>query len=296
MAGTKTYRIALGVSLLLHLLLLLLYVPLARLMVPATPLQAAEEPLAFEFEEEKPHELVETPESARVDKPQDARFLSDKNALAQNLKKTEVSDGLPYSEGRAEEKIFAGAAPVPAMTPQGAEAVRSEPAEARRPSEEKPPEEGTPLYQRQVFVQPGKRFSRDLLQQQSAPPAVPFTDSESWNNRRSSVDALGGVSLSTYEWDYAPYIFYMKQRIREHLYPPQAFVQLGAISGRVMLRFVLHRDGTVHNLEFLGSEGHKSFIEPSMNSIRASDPFKPLPADFPDPELELTWTFIYTVF
>ncbi|MDZ7316111.1 MAG: energy transducer TonB [candidate division KSB1 bacterium] len=301
MSQRRTYRFALLASLVLHFLFLMLYMPLRGFLVPLEEAAAAAPPLVFEFAEPpKPQELVETPEDARIEKPQKAEFLSDKNARAQDLYAADdLPEGLPYSEGRSEYKTFAGE-PQPAQPT--APSARSD-AETASAAETSPQdaslqaEAGAPIFRREMSAATGRRFSRELLQgASSAASGSPFTDAENWNNRSSSAEALGGVSLSTYEWDFAPYIFYMKKRIRDHLYPPQAFVQMGAISGRVTLRFTLDRNGTVHNLEFINSEGHRSFIEPSMNAVRASDPFKPLPADFPDDHLELTWTFIYTVY
>lgn len=302
MSQQKTYRIAVVVSILLHLLMLLLYRPLIGLsgLLAAAEQAPAEEPLTFEFEEPpKPQELVETPEEARVDQPENARFLSDKNARAQDQYTADhVPAGLPFSEGRSPYKTFEAATP---SSPQSAQQPSEPQPDHSTSSDERSDDleeraENNPQYAPGFAVLQGKKFSRALLQQQAPSQPNAFSDDQNWDNRSSSSETLGGVSLSTYDWDYAPYIFYMKKRIRDHLYPPQAFIQMGAISGQVMLRFTLRRDGTVRNLEFLKSEGHKSFIEPSLNAIRASDPFKPLPANFPEPELDLTWTFIFTVY
>jgi outer membrane biosynthesis protein TonB len=309
----KLYRIALAASVLIHLLILLLYMPLAGLssLLALPKLQAPqEEPITFELTEPEtlPQELVETPEDARLEAPpENAQALSDKNARAQDMYTgNDLPVGLPYSQGRSEYKTFSGtgaSAAAPAAQPQPEE-QRQESRESGNDTERRQFDELTAAssevtigYLPDANTALRRKFSKALLQSaEASPQSGAFSDDENWNNSASSAEALGGVSLSTYEWNYAPYLFYMKKRIREHLYPPQAFVQLGAISGQVTLRFILLRDGTVRDLEFINSEGHKSFIDPSLNSIRASDPFKPLPQSFPDPQLELTWTFIFTVY
>jgi outer membrane biosynthesis protein TonB len=307
----KSYRIAIGVSILIHLLLLLFYMPFANLtglLARSQPPPALDEPITFELTEpeKQPHELVETPEDARTKSPENAQFLSDKNARAQDMNTNAgLPIGLPFSQGRSEYKTFAGANPAAAVQPQEQQSEQQEQDSKDNAAKDDKsgeldvvPGSDALQYSPNTDVQQRQKFSRKLLQsaEVSPQPNGTFSDEENWNNSASSAEALGGVSLSTYEWDYAPYLFYMKKRIREHLYPPQAFVQLGAISGQVTLRFILLRDGTVRDLEFINSEGHKSFIDPSLNSIRASDPFKPLPQSFPDPQLELTWTFIFTVY
>jgi len=123
-----------------------------------------------------------------------------------------------------------------------------------------------------------------------------FSDDLNWDNRESSAEDLGGVSLSTYAWDFAPYILYMKRHIRNHIYPPPAFYQIGAISGETVLKFRVQLDGSMTDLVLLNYTGHKALMETSMNAVKASNPFRPLPRDFPDPYLELTWTFIYAIY
>ena len=312
MLKQRSYRIALGVSILIHLLLFFLYKPLAGIsgLLDATA-APAEEPLTFELVDpyQQPQELVETPEDARVDEPpNDAQFLSDKNAQAQDMNTENAPDGLSYSEGVSDYKVFAGGGVAGAGETAQQEMEQQEQDGESEKGKETTQQEGEqdpytlgdePIYNQAFSAMQKKKFSKEILQGARAPSSQApnnFSDDANWNQQHSSAEALGGVALSTYEWDYAPYILYMKRRIRDHLYPPQAFVQMGAISGEVTLQFVLRRDGTVRGLKVIGQKGHTAFIEPSLNSIKASDPFKPLPDSFPDPYLELAWTFVYSVY
>lgn len=303
-------KIALAVSIIIHIILFLLYKPIAGisgLLDLQTPQSVEEEPLTFELvEPERPTELVETPADAAVDAPpEDAAFLSDKNARAQDMMTNEsLMEGLSYSEGLSPLKTFAGAQPaIPNITQTQEEQKQGQEGDKnnRQPveGEESPYDRGeAELYSEAFSAMAQKKFDKNVLQGAQSPSSNPnsFSDDVDWDQRESSARDLGGVSLSTYNWDYAPYILYMKKRIRNHLYPPQAFVQLGAISGQVTLSFILKRDGSVRDLKFIGNRGHNAFIEPSLNSIKASDPFKSLPNTFPDPYLELTWTFVYSVY
>ncbi|MBN1482693.1 hypothetical protein EH223_11940 [candidate division KSB1 bacterium] len=300
----------------IHILLFLLYKPLAGisgLMDFAKAEDIADEPLTFELVDpyQEPQELVETPEDARIDAaPEDARFLSDKNARAQDMLDNDVvPDGLSFSEGISEFKTFAGGGPLgdPNMSQQEQPLYQEEiNGETERGNDEYiqdgeqyPYRTGEVPLLSQSLISQQKKFSKEVLRgttNPASPFANTFSDDADWDNQQSNAEALGGISLSTYQWDYAPYLLYMKRRIREHLYPPTAFVQMGAISGDVTISFVLRRDGAVRDLKLIGNRGHNSFIDPSLNSIKASAPFKPLPDDFPEPYLELTWTFVYTVY
>ncbi len=317
MLKNRTYILALVISIMFHLLLFLLK-PLVGVLGLADILKAEEPvedaPLVFELVDpyQPPEELVETPEDARVDAPPDnAQFLSDKNARAQDmLDNVLLPDGLSFSDGVSDFKTFAGGGPIgdPTVWQNQQQQPPQDALDGERPDaedlndqdgERDPYDRGDVAILNEELATPQKKFSKEMLRG-TTNPASPFrsqfSDDANWNNQQSSAEALGGISLSTYEWDYAPYLLYMKRRIREHLYPPTAFIQMGAISGQVTLSFVLRRDGTVRDLKFIDNEGHDSFIDPSLNSVKASDPFKPLPDHFPDPYLELTWTFVYSVY
>lgn len=312
----RTYKIALLVSVLLHLILLLLYKPISGLSgiidFPEKTDTVAE-PLTFELvQDSQSNELVETPNDAAIEEtPKDVRFASDKNARAQDMmQQPDVPEGLSYSEGISDHKTFAGGGqqgtPQPQSQHQQQEEQQGE-SENGKDHEQQDSENETLVGDSPVFEQPfssmqQKKFNKDILRGGSgrgnvdAPNRNDFSDDANWDNRDSQAKALGGVSLSTYDWAYAPYLFYMKRRIRDHLYPPQAFYRDAAISGEVTLEFILRRDGNVRDLKFLQNTGHSAFIATSMNAIKASDPFKPLPESFPDPYLELKWTFSYQIY
>ncbi len=300
-------KISFIIALLLHLLLLILYRPLTGILqiFPHSEAKATETaPLVFEFEQ--PRELVETPDDAKVDKaPQDAQFLSDKNAQARDdYQADDIKQGSAFSEGLTDFKIFAGGG----QPGQQMEAPQSE-----QPSDDMNMKdaENTPTNDEQNDPRDGDvqlsrqqqrtqtRFSKDLLYgrpSNSSSSPVTFSEDVNWNNQQSSAADQGGISLSTYEWNYAPYLLYLKRRVRDHVYPPAAFYQLGLISGEVVLKFTIFKNGAISEPELVNSKGHNSFISTSMNAIKAASPYKNLPDDFPENKLELTWTFIYTIY
>ena len=327
MPTQRTYTIALIISVLLHLLIVFVFKTQSKvidLLFPAPQYvqQEMAQPdlpifelveLPEQVTENKPTELVETPEDAAVDKPpENAQFLSDKNARARDLYTgNDLKMGLPYSEGQTQYKVFAGGG----QQGQSFDLVQWPPGEAAQSGQQKSsnkeaealaevdgstmiPSEKLRLQQARPKSQP-QPFSREMLygsRGRRGAGSGDFADDLNWNNRASSAEDLGGVSLSTYAWDFAPYIFYMKKHIRNHIYPPPAFYQIGAISGETVLRFRVQLDGSMTDLMLINYTGHKALMETSVNSVRASNPFRPLPKDFPDSYLELTWTFIYAIY
>ncbi len=303
MFKNKVYNIAILISLLVHLLFLMVYKPLTGVtkflsLAKANDIAAQQPNQPLEFE------LVETPSEAQVDKPPDnAQFLSDKNARAQDMNASNnLAQGLPFSKGLTDYKIFAGGGGSPGqiMPPQ-----QTQPQKEQAQSEDQSGKNDQERFgDVQIFSQQrppatSQRFNKNMLSGvsgQNSQFTGNFSDDVNWNNQQSSADDLGGVSLSTYNWDFAPYILYMKRRIRQHIYPPPAFYQMGAISGEVVLRFKLYPDGSTSDLQLISYKGHKALTETSLNAVKASSPFKKLPETFPENYLELTWTFVYSIF
>jgi TonB family protein len=73
--------------------------------------------------------------------------------------------------------------------------------------------------------------------------------------------------------------------------PPAYF--MGLIHGHTILKFTVHRDGTMTNLQILRHVGHESLEQSSFGAIEAVFPFLPLPDNFPDETLEVTVKLIY---
>ena len=107
---------------------------------------------------------------------------------------------------------------------------------------------------------------------------------------------IGGLQLSTYDWEYAPYLAYLKSHIGAHIYPPAAFTDLGLIDGETVVRFKIYKDGSLKDLEALKHQGSPLLRDTSVRAVKLSAVFKPLPPDFPDPYLEVTGIFEYVVF
>jgi len=264
--------------------------------------------------------LIETPDIVKEKTTKEPTpFLSDKNAeAADRYSKNDLPKGLPYSEGNAGLLVFQGGDGMPPgrsfpsppsaagggqrsgehdpQLPDAGSGSAGKPYEGdglipwerlRKQSEGASAQGPAPASQ---IYQP---FSRDLLHGGGRGGSRAYSNDGQFNNRKSSAPEFGDVTLSTYAWEWAPYIEYMRRRLRAHIYPPPAFYVMGAISGEVRLHFKLLRNGTVEGLETLGYQGHASFVQTSINAVRASNPFKPLPADFPDEVLEMTWIFCY---
>jgi len=280
--------LALAVSLFLHVVLLILFGFSRQWMIlNAAVAEPAKnnEPLVFEMiaPEETAREVIESDAEPGAP-PEDAKHISDRNATARN---PSAPQDLPIGEAYAQGESPRGDMPVTGN--QRSAANRQSPASTEKQSQQSANDGLRPA--------PAQEFRRELLlnqeaatsAQQSAPPRARY------ENLQSRAPELGSFSLNTYEWEYAPYLLWLKRRIEQNIYPPPAFTRLGMISGQTELRFRIYPDGRLVALQVLQYAGHKSLMETSVRAVELSVPLKPLPADFPKPYLEVTALFEYLI-
>jgi len=290
----KVKRQIILLSILLHILFLSFWesaikLDLSRAYSAAAPPKSA--PLVFDLQQpEQPREVIATPADApTTPKPQKADFLSDKNALARNQ---EPAPGLrlsddPYSRG---DLVSHDLPPQPPSPEKEAVAARpqEQTAEADRKREatnnDLPPDENAEMNRpRDREAAKAKKPLRLEL------PGVLHRQLDA----RAASD--GGLSFNTYNWDFAPYMLALKERIGRNIFPPMAFSKLGMIDGDTLLRFKIYPDGQLSDLELLGYTGHRTLMETSRFAVTASAPFPNLPADFPKSYLEVTAKFSYFI-
>ena len=276
----KVRRQIILLSILLHLLLLALWESSFRLdlsRMPARPLPAPSAPLVFDLAQpDLPQEVIATPADAKtVQKPEKADFLSDKNALARNQ---EPAPGIPlgpdpFSRGDAASHDLP---PQPSSRQKEPQAAPSDEPRSEAPSESSRPANGK--------TAPGGKTPFQLPR-----PGVQH------DFRDSQVAESGGLSFNTYNWDFAPYMLELKERIRRNIFPPLAFSALGMIDGDTLLRFKIYPSGELRDLQLLAYQGHRSLMETSTSAIKISAPFRKLPGDFPEPYLEVTAKFTFFI-
>jgi outer membrane biosynthesis protein TonB len=296
----KAIRRIIVLSLLLHVLFLASWNAVIGFapaqLLPAAP-AAKGAPLVFDLQRpDLPREVIATPADApTAPRPRRADFLSDKNALARNQ---EPAPHLPlreepFARGDLASHDLATRPP----SPERPAARTQEPGQGRAvargegnspqaggsdlPEGERAEAEAGP-HEPSAGGPAGKPFRFDL-------PGVLHRQME------ARADRDGGLSFNTYNWDFAPYMLALKERISRNIFPPLAFSKLGMIDGNTLLRFKIYPDGRLADLELLGYSGHRSLMETSRLAVSASAPFPSLPADFPESYLEVTAKFSYFI-
>lgn len=231
------------------------------------------------FEVEAQPVVVEPLEFILVNPPQNptptdqrSRYFSTVSSAASDVVDTPDKTDLPHGEGEI---------PIP-DTPSPTDG-----AEGGGPNDVPPlPEEQTPL---------GEAFKRSRFLTQSSPQTGPSLPPQApqFRNLGSARASVGGITINTTAWDFAPYLLDLKQRIKQHWIPPLAFTALGAIHGYTKIDFRIYPDGRMEALNVVETKGHKSLHRASGNAIKGAAPFRPLPKDFPEDFLDITFGFYY---
>jgi TonB family protein len=297
----STFRRALEISLLLHLLLIFLVAPSIERVWPTSDAAAVElvpesanpdeRPLEFEFVD-LAEEREETPVSPDVP-------LSDLDRRAHGGE-GEAADR-PSSEGNTPQLVQAEGGQVldagaPPQIP-GPQAPQVPPAESpQQPSEEpvedrvtQPEEEGAG----EIEPEPREREAAIQLPPTGAWALPPEAGGLPENPDRSGgqVDT-GGISFDTQWYDWGPYAKAMLAKIRRHWRIPE--IAMLGVSGVVKIRFFIERDGTVTGLQIMDESGKPPMDFAARDAIAHSSPFEPLPLELGANEREgVTITFFY---
>ncbi len=278
----RRLRVALELSLLLHLLLAWLLpaghrAVLALVPPPPPPAAAdqAQEPIRFELVE-LPHEREESP--------------SKPNAPASDLsRRAHGGEGEP-----ADRPGVAGTTPD----------LRVAPSRADRPGQPAPAGEVPPAPVPAPAQAAADRGASTLVAPPTPAPVAPLrlrglspleggvgTRGALPDRRGGQVD-LGPLSFDTQWYDWGPYAAEMLRRIRYHWNVPE-IARLGA-AGVTRIHFVIERNGTVSNIEIQRESGHPSMDFAARDAIANASPLPPLPPDLFGVEREgVTITFFY---
>ena len=113
-----------------------------------------------------------------------------------------------------------------------------------------------------------------------------------WESEGGFVDS-GPLSFDTKGYDWGPYAAEMIRKIKRNWEIPK-LAHYG-LKGRLVIRFFLMKDGRVEGLRILVSSGIPPYDNASLQAVRNSSPFRPIPPDFPNPREGVTITFLYNI-
>lgn len=234
-------------------------------------------------------EIIETPNNSEDQKPlHKTLFLSDKNSRVSDLSSKDRENGnLPFSTGNIKEKSLASAY---MHAQRSSESINDNSRNYRGKRNVQENESGNTFNNQITYY---NEFSKALLKNPSYTPSSSGSYSQPQYNQ-TEIDAQnqGGITFNTYNWDFAPYLLYLKKRIQGNIYPPASFTRLG-FSGENIISFRIYPNGRMADPGVRGFTGSEALVHTSVKAVEMSAPFKPLPDNFPEEYLLVTAKFTY---
>jgi len=257
-------------------------------------------------------------------KPPPTNTLSDKNRRAQGESPKVDDKGLhmPYMRGNTRLPDVAGGhrPPAPPPKPPAEKPAPQETAQAPKPTppappapKKEPPEEaqlhlstvkppaagGNPRI-RIPSDTAGQAIQQSLqaaIQNPASPgPVGPGDSPDQFQNIQPNFSTSGPIILSdTRGVNFGPYLARVVYIVRRNWYAviPES-ARLGE-KGRVALVFEIVKDGSVPQLRLLAGSGSTALDQAALASIRASNPFPPLPQEFTGNHLVLEFIYFYNM-
>jgi len=247
--------------------------------------------------------------------------LSDKDREAQGPSPKVDPNGLrmPYMKGNSPLPEIAGgaAAPPPTPPPAAASPAPGPKSPGNGPQAPPPPEkqqesqlkfmdvpkpgEGREQSRLQMpYTTPGEAIQQSLQGaargRASGSIAGPGDSVGQLNNLDPNFSTQGPIILSdTQGVDFGPYLARVVYVVRRNWYAviPES-ARLGQ-KGRVSLVFEILKDGSIPEIRLVASSGADPLDRAAIASIRASNPFPPLPHEFTGKHLVLQFNYLYNL-
>jgi outer membrane biosynthesis protein TonB len=262
-------------SLLIHLFLILFMMKDAFIIDLSPEEKNLPEEVTVVFPENKPKTIVENINENNLI-PEQSDLLSDFNSQGRNKQLLERMSNQPFSNGNI---------PLPNLTLPNLQKHFQDQFQTKK-------------FTKDALIgkQAADNDSRRDAYQESRPSAQAnqSTTNNIYDQKQFSADQLGeSLTLSTYAWEWAPYINAMKSKLYQVWHTPPAYHMLGLIYGQTDIEFSISREGELISYKVLNHQGHESLEVSSVNAITAIFPFKPLPDNFPEESLTITARLIY---
>lgn len=307
-------REAAWLSVIVHLLVIILFVNQPRLegfyrrvFLHQQPVMAVS--LQDLLQKKEMTYLALPPDVQKITKRPDTNIASDKDRIAttrtpqldaKELKKI-IDASRPGTPGQ-------GAPPSAGQTPEVAQnSARPQAPEAgqpapQTPASDQPAQLQPPAARPNPQVKFGGSMSAGSAIEQAARAAAQSRGAYGGDggdyglNQGRHNGTLGPMEIlsDTMGVDFGPYLSRVLHDVKLNWYqliPESASMK----KGKVVLQFAIMKDGSVRGLEIVSPSGDIALDRPAFGSITASNPFPPLPREFPGPYLLLRFSYYYNL-
>ena len=304
----RTIYFFLLLSLLVHLGLFYHY----RSWSPAVNLDKITRP----EKEQIPVSIIELPPEKKTPKKKDVkpikpRFLAEKNRRAEHetrLKK-QIPDSGPDRISRPATPPSAPKKPstarpksTPAVPKQAAKEPQQKAAGKRQPMGKMPIKRSKALEKARETVSK-KKTPEAKEAAKTAKKLFPSYDEltqisrESHRRQRATklpddLDPDTSVQLNTKQFEFQSYYIHLKRKI-EGVWEYPYLARESGLQGRLLMRFVISRDGSLAEARILRSSGSPLLDQEALRAVHDASPFPPLPARMHTEHLVINATFEY---
>jgi TonB family protein len=117
-----------------------------------------------------------------------------------------------------------------------------------------------------------------------------YAKGDSLQNVQGSGDFGPSIQFDSKGVDFGPWLRRFIAQIRRNWFVPYAAMSL---HGHTVLTFVVHRDGSITDLQIQRPSAVEAFTTSAYSAIRSSNPTMPLPPEYPDDQCFFTVTFYF---
>jgi TonB family protein len=207
----------------------------------------------------------------------------------------------PRGQGDDEEELLARRDPVgtPDIPERSAEPSRRQPSFEEIPKEEPPPAQARlPL----PTINPPSRGTDAILREMARQHAEGGTSGSNMGSfgvpdaGDPNFNLPGPQILSdTMGVNFDPYLLRVYLSVQRNWYSVIPEIARLGRRGRVILQFRILKNGAVADLQLMDGSGTGSMDSAALSSIRLSNPFPPLPPEFPGQEIVLRFGYYYNM-
>jgi TonB family protein len=271
------------------------------------PVSATVEPSAApEPERERPRFVFVRPRNDELaQRPPERAELSDENRVARAPERApEPANPLPFSRGNTNEQVeqseedrTRGQGPTP--DPSVGQQARVEPVPQPPQDEVQPPPDtaaGMPMPQArppQAAPGAGGRAPAGGSLGEALRNLGSYIERNQYNNPQGGSGQFGpAIQFDTKGVDFGRWIARFKIQVERNWWPliPQVAMSL---SGRVVLTFNVHKNGTITDLAVAAPSSVDGFNHAAYGALSSSNPTQPLPPEYPADKAFFTVTFFY---
>lgn len=115
-------------------------------------------------------------------------------------------------------------------------------------------------------------------------------------NLESSSGKYGSFTLSSYEWEYAPYMLSWIEKIKNKWVEPISYLAGKGKGGQVVVRVSVLKSGIKKKIEMIFSNVNDEMTNEAVKAVESSFNLPNLPESFKDNELVVTFSMIYPAY